>query len=152
MCLITLIGKYFLALKVKEFNFEGKIGGPASQGALRCCFIFVYSFVVITMYLLSRQHPLLGTKYFKDSQRQLLYDSKFVDMKTIKYISMRQLTQIFLQCYLLRISHKSIKTSILNKFSNTVNLNIVIECPLCPTHSFRCWGGSNGKCRQSCCF
>lgn len=31
MCLRSLIGKYFLTLKVKEFNFQEEIGGPTSQ-------------------------------------------------------------------------------------------------------------------------
>lgn len=43
-------------------------------------------------------------------------------------------THIFSYCQLLRISHKSIKIPFLKKFSNIVNLNIIIERPLCPTH------------------
>lgn len=33
MCLMSLIGKYFLTLKVKEFNFREEIGGLTSQVA-----------------------------------------------------------------------------------------------------------------------
>lgn len=34
MCLMSLIEKHFLTLKVKESNFQEEIGGPASQVAL----------------------------------------------------------------------------------------------------------------------
>lgn len=33
MCLMSLIGKYFLTLQVKEFNFREEIGGLTSQVA-----------------------------------------------------------------------------------------------------------------------
>lgn len=34
MCLMSLIEKYFVTLKVKESNFQEEIGGPTSQVAL----------------------------------------------------------------------------------------------------------------------
>lgn len=43
------------------------MGGSNSQVApVTAVFAFVYSFAVITTYLLSRQHQLLGAKYFKN--------------------------------------------------------------------------------------
>lgn len=62
MCLMSLIGKYFLTLKVKEFNFRKEIGGLTSQVAPVAAALLQFG----CNYKVFTKHPLLSTKFFED--------------------------------------------------------------------------------------